>query len=512
MLFNPITCNEIIEIVKHMKNNTSPGFDSISVEILKRVIDIIVFPLCDILNCSIQQGVVPTNMKISKIIPIHKKGDREDMNNYRPIAVLPVLSKILERCIYNRLMLFLNKNNVLYQSQYGFRNGHSTSSAILQLIQNINKSLNNNDKLISVFIDLTKAFDVIDHKILIYKLSYYGIKGIPLQWFIDYLCNRKQYVYVNGKISNQVTVECGVPQGSILGPLLFLIYINDIHYTSDKLNYILFADDTSVYLTGNNTNSLISSMNNQLKHIDTWMKRNHLILNVCKTKYMIFGSNSKNVNNNILLFNDCPIQCVKEFNFLGVIIDEKLSWNSHISQLNSKLSKNIGILNKVRFLTQDTLKVLYHSFITSYLSYCNVIWGFTCKTNLNRIHILQKKAIRIVTHSNYMSSTKPLFKKTNILPIYEMCNYNVAKFMYQCYNNLLPKPFEAFFLFNKDVHAYNTRNKDKFHLPLMRKQVTKLSIFYEGPLLWNTIPDHVIKSKSLNQFKRKYKQLILEKM
>ena len=192
--------------------------------------------------------------------------------------------------MYSRLMSFLNKYDVLFQCQYGFRQGHSTSTAILQLVQNINESINKKDKLLAVFIDLSKAFDIINHNILISKLSHYGIRGLSLQWFQSYLDARQQFTLLNGNNSEHKPVECGVPQGSILGPLLFLIYVNDIQYCSNLLRYILFADDTCIYLSGNTIDSLISTMNIQLQLIDNWMQANDLILNIEKTKFMIFGN------------------------------------------------------------------------------------------------------------------------------------------------------------------------------------------------------------------------------
>ena len=276
LFLKPIKPKELMKIVLKMKNNTSPGYDNISIKVVKKVIPHISNVLCKIFNCSMCNGVVPDKMKIARVTPIHKKGDTSIMNNYRPISVLTIFTKIFERCMYNRVTDFLNKHKILFKNQFGFRHGHSTSSAILELIHKITQAIEKKEFTLSVFIDLSKAFDVIDHTILIHKLKYYGIRGKCLNWFESYLNNRQQFTVVNGTNSKYNTVRCGVPQGSILGPLLFLIYVNDLPQCSQSLHYILFADDTSVFVSGNDLSSLVVNMNIQLTNIATWMEANKL--------------------------------------------------------------------------------------------------------------------------------------------------------------------------------------------------------------------------------------------
>ena len=282
IFLQPITSREIIEIVSKMKNDTSPGFDSISIKVVKRIIPIISDILCKLFNCSMSTGIVPDQMKITRVTPIYKKGDVNEMNNYRPISVLTIFTKNVERCMYNRVIAFLNKHNILFKNQFGFRQGHSTSSAILELIHKITQAIENKEFTLSVFIDLSKAFDTIDHSILLYKLNHYGIRGISLKWFESYLNNRQQFTVIDGIESKYKAVRCGVPQGSILGPLLFLIYINDLPKCSQLLHYILFADDTSIFMSSHNLTSLFNNMNSQLVKLDIWMQASKLILNIDK--------------------------------------------------------------------------------------------------------------------------------------------------------------------------------------------------------------------------------------
>ena len=295
--------------------------------------------LTRIFNLSFETGVFPVNMKHAKIIPIHKKDSKTELSNYRPISLLPIFSKLLERLMYNRLMQHLIKNSILYDYQFGFRKGYSTTLALAEITQNIYENLMKKHTTCGVFLDLSKAFDTINHEILLQKLEHYGIRGVALQWFRSYLSERTQRVCIDGILSGQLNVVCGVPQGSILGPLLFLLYVNDLANTSDKLLFRLFADDTNIFMSDSNIGRLQTNMNTELKKVNDWLKANFLSLNVSKTKFLLFHHNYDRPNKFFVNIDNKRIERQTEIKYLGVYIDEKLDFKYHVGQICKKLQK-----------------------------------------------------------------------------------------------------------------------------------------------------------------------------
>lgn len=472
--------------------------------------------MTDLINLSFTSGVFPDSLKLAKVTPVFKSEDKKSVSNYRPVSVLTAFSKIFERAMYNRIWTFINKNKIISDNQYGFRSKHSTYMAILNLIDKITAQIENKNFNIGIFLDLSKAFDTLNHKILLNKLHHYGLRGMVHNWLSSYLTNRQQYVQI-GKIKSRVTnIQCGVPQGSILGPLLFILYINDLTNIIDDANIILFADDTNIFLSSKDLVTLTEKTNSVLSKISNWFQLNKLSLNIKKTNYMLFRTKNKILKEiPDIKINDHKIDQVNKTKFLGVIINETLTWKDHIEFIRQKVAKNLGILYRLsRTMPQQILISLYNSLIQPYLEYCNVIWSLDRSCALHDLFIYQKKAIRTITKSCWTAHTSPLFKRLHILPLYSINDLQLGCFVYLCLNNQLPKYFCNMFKTNANVHKHDTRHKNDLHSDGCTLHIRACTVRFAGVKLWNTL----IKSANLqyasniNQFKDDLKHWLINKL
>ena len=384
--------------------------------------------------------------------------------------------------------------------------------ALMVLMDEISKSLERGEYVVGVFLDFSKAFDTVNHDILLQKLYHYGIRGMALKWFQSYLSDRYQYVTYNGTESAEQNIKCGVPQGSILGPLLFLIYINDLANVCEYMMPLLFADDTNLFRGGKNIDDIHNEISHDLDSISEWLKSNKLSLNIKKTHFIVFTRNGATKPHVNLCIDGHNIGEVTSTKFLGVIIDNRLNWKEHIIYISGKISKGIGIILKARkHLDKDALKTLYYSFVYPYLCYCNHVWGNTYKTYLNKLVILQIKIIRIIAGVKPRTHTEPLFKALNILNVFDINKYLIDRFMFHVYNGNALEAFKIMFTQNKSIHNHDTRQSAHYHLPLVHKDVTKRSsIRYRGVVIWNEIMKCSIKThESENIFLNDLKNMLL---
>ena len=496
--------DEIFKLIMNEKSNKSSGYDNLSINVIKHVATEISVPLSKIFNNSFQQGTVPCNMKIAKIIPIFKSGNSDQFCNYRPISLLPTFSKILERVFYKRLIDYVNANNILTNNQYGFREKSSTTFALIDLIDDLSNSIEKKEYTIGVFLDLKKAFDTIDHTLLLRKLEFYGIRGVSYQWIKSYLENRKQFVSYNNVSSDHSNVICGIPQGSVLGPLLFILYINDICNVSNILKFILFADDTNVFYSDKNIKNLIVVLNKELIKLSLWFKVNKLSLNILKTNFILFKTKARFIPDNIdVCIDDVKITRVAYTKFLGVVIDENLDWKEHISTIENKVSKSIGLLYRAKLLLNSKdLHVLYSTLVLPYLLYCIPLWGHTYQSRLNKLVKLQKKAIRIVDKADYIEHTLPIFKKYNAMTLNDICRFSTATIMYKIMQCDVPQKIQNMVNLVNNVHSYETRQTLNCYIYPTRTVLKSQTFRIQGPMIWNQLNDVVKNKLNIYSFKR----------
>ena len=357
-------------------------------------------PLTHLFNLSFKTGYIPPQLKFSIIKPIYKSDNRHLFTNYRPISILSSLAHLIEKTVCGQLIGYLEQNNILYMHQYGFRSGHNTAHALGHFCNEIHSALAENKFNISLFIDLKKAFDTVSFDLLFKKLNHYGVDKTELLWFSNYLYERKQSTDINGIMSDVREVNMGVPQGSVAGPLLFVIFINDLFLATD-MKTILFADDTTFQCTGSNLHELYDRVNYNLVKIENWFNANGLTLHPSKTKYMLFTNNKEHYHiRNIYLCGskvdrvgeDCKD---KYFKFLGMLVDEKLNWKYHINMLRKKLaSSNFALSNSKHKLPYKSRLSVFQSLINSHINYCAIIYTNTKAKELNMLETLHKKALR----------------------------------------------------------------------------------------------------------------------
>ena len=483
--------------LRSLRTKTSSGHDGISTKLLKFLSPGLIKPLTLIINQSLITGIFPEKIKLAKVIPLYKKDDKLIMGNYRPISLLTSISNLFEKVAFEQLSDYFSSNNYFHDGQYGFREKHSTELATVELMDRIIIALNDKFLPISIFMDLSKAFDTLDHVILLEKLRYYGINGTSLAWFRSYLSNRKQYVEIDNERSPCLYIKTGVPQGSIFGPLLFLIYMNDIPNASQAFRFILYADDTNLFSTIEYSTPICTSkadelLNRELSLVNEWLEINKLSLNIGKTKYTIFHPHQKDITDLIprLNMNGIEIERVETFDFLGVTLDEYLTWKSHNDKVATKLSKYSGIINKLKnYLPLHILKALYNSLVQAHLNYAILVWGYKC----NRLVKLQKRLVRIITRSKYNVHTDPLFKRTEILKVANILDLNALKFYYKYLHGKLSSYFYSFNIVTQgSQHSYNTRQSDQIRIERTRAEYCDNRLRIYLSCLVNTVPLHLL--------------------
>ena len=504
-----LTVSEVYFYLIHLKQTKSRGLDNIDGKILKLSAPIIADSLTYIYNLSIAKEYYPTVLKQAKVIPLYKSGNKADPTNYRPISIVSVLSKPLEQHINKHLLTHVTHNKLLHSSQSGFRKNHSCHTALILLVDKWLENINESKFSGVIFADFAKAFDVIDHKLLLTKLAVYKVSQSAIQYIRSFLSNRKQAVCCNNLMSDYLLQDSGVPQGSVLGPLLFSLYINDLPLYINNATCELFADDTSIHSSHSQLTQLSINLQENVNQIVDWSELNHMSLNPNKTKYMVVASRQKRQAQHThmppIYIASSKIDEVDSHKLLGITIDKNMTWGPHIDQLCKQISQKVFQLSKIKhFLDLEARKQFFHAHIQSMIDYASTLYDTASENIMKPLIGAHKKALKIVL----LKSSSPIsedYRKLNILPLNTKLKYNKAVTMYRIMNNLAPERLKENFPINQ------SRYTNAINILKPQTDIFKSSLKFSGAELWNSLLKvSNINNNSLLSFKRSYKILLMQ--
>ena len=458
-------------------------------------------------NLSLEKSIFPEEWKSARVTPLFKSGSKTDCNNYRPISVLSIVSKVFERIVYDQVYSYLSFNNLLTKHQSGFRSFHSTATALLDATNDWFINMDNGLLNCAVFLDIKKAFDTVNHNILLKKLQLYGFNHTVTNWFKSYLQDRRQVCIVDGSFSDEGILISGVPQGSIIGPLLFLLYINDLHKTIHYSNCKMYADDTSVCVPGKDIYEIESKINYDLSKINDWFAANRLSLNTVKSEFMVITNAQKHKSlgsTPVVKIGDTQLKNVSNTKYLGIEIDDKLSWCNHIDKICKKVSSGIGMIKRMRpYVDVETLVVIYKSLVQCHFDYCSSVWDNVGITLAEKLQKLQNRAARVITHSTYDIRSHTLRQQLGWDDLQTRRNKHKAIMMYKIYHGLCPDYLSEMFTSRSMSTHYGLRSvsHDNYSIPRPNREYLKKSFSYSGALLWNNLPMDLKDAVSLDTFK-----------
>ena len=500
MFLHPVTAEELLSVIKSMKNKFSSGHDEIPLSVFKRCALHMIDPLCDLINSSLSQGIFPDAMKVARVVPLFKRGERTDWSCYRPISVLCAISKTFELIMARRLFSFLEYCGILSGSQHGFRKAKSTTSAVAQFLNEVHSSWEEKKYALGIFMDLSKAFDCVQHKLLLEKLEALGIRGNVLSWFESYLTNRRQFVEVCGTKSSLLDIKAGVPQGSVLGPLLFLIYINDLPAKVELGHIVLFADDANLITSAKSCEELETMTFIELANIQQWFQENGLILNTSKTSYVLFRNRNKPDIDPTVTMGGEVLERADSAMFLGIGVDEHLTWSSHVDRLCGKLSSTIFLLRNMKsYCDVALLTSLYHSLFVSVARYGVVNWGGGSAANMYRVLILQKRALRVIFGLKRRDSCREIFRANGLLTVPSMYILDAITFVLK--NKI-----------GRTVHEVServTRQAHDFFIEPYRLSSSRCNVQHAGLHLFNCLPDELKAKKETKSFYNDLKKYLV---
>ena len=467
--------------------------------------------LCKIFNMSLVQGYFPDDLKAARVTPIYKNGDKDNLCNYRPISILPVCSKILEKLVHKQLYDYVTCNNILYKGQSGFRKHHSTCSALHKTIDRWNTEIDNGNYVGALFIDLSKAFDMVNHQLLVQKLYSLGIQNNENCWFKSYLNKRTQCVSINNSISASQFISSGVPQGSILGPLLFLLFINDMPVDLKHSVVDMYADDTLIYVCDKDVNVIENRLNEDINILCKWLENNLMKANVSKTKFMLLGTPVKTsqARDISVSMNNSEIEHVSCYNYLGVQINANLKWNEQINSICRKVCKSIAVMRRIKpFVPRNSLITIYNTMILPHIDYAIIVWCNCGDTHLNKLQKLQNMAMRIILNAPFRTHINDMLQTLGFMNVRDRITYSTGCMMYKVHNEMTPSYLYENFKLVNEVHNVNTRGSvnGQYYISKCNTNYGQSTFYYKGSVLWNFISKDIRQANSLVQFKLKLKK------
>ena len=508
MRLTPVDDNYVPKAIKQLKNGKAPGPDKIPIILIKDAVDLISKPLTLIFNSSLWKGIFPDVWKLARVTPIFKSGSKSVANNYRPISVISVFSRILERIVHDQVYEYLKVNKVLTMSQSAFQKLCSTITSLIDSTDYWYENIDHKQLNLAIFLDLKKAFDTVDHKILLEKLRKYGIRELSGDWFESYLKNRRQYCAANGYESRPRTVTCGIPQGSCLGPLLFIIYLNDFEKCLKVSKAGMYADDTHVTVTSMNVEELVHKAQEELTQISEYMRLNKLSANPQKTEYMIIGhprrTNKVEIHETLRL-NGADIKRVKKTKSLGVIVHEGLNWEEQFKTIKGKVSGGLTSLKKLKnILPQSQLSNVYRALVESHIRYADVIWGSLTHSKKESLQRLQDRAIFIIETARIKDKWS-----NNLLSAEQLVMFDRAVMAYKIMNRLCPENLWNKFQRRSHYSNYNTRFCRDLQIPRYNLEYAKKGFSYSALKVWNEIPISIRELPTLCGFKKQLKMHLM---
>ena len=497
---------EVSNTIQQLKN--SSNLSDIPTKFLKMISSHLETLLSNLFNECLSLGIYPNSFKTALVQPRYKSGSRKSILNYRPISILPVLGKVFERLIFKRLYNFVTNSGIISPNQFGFIKNKSTSQANLKLIHTCLPALNKETYTLSVFLDFSKAFECVNHKILLDKMYRYGIRGNSNSLIKSYLSNRRQRVKIDDILSDEVGIDVGVPQGSCNGPLFYLLYANDLNRILDGVSTVMFADDTVVSISGTNINEIVQKMNDALNRIFQWCCFNKLTINSEKSKALFFGL-PRNFCPPLVLINGTQIKYFDDIKYLGIFIDRRLTFNKQISHIETNLLKYKGIAwNISPKLDLSSAKNFYFSYVYSLITYGATVWGGKVLNSA----CTRTKQLWHATFLNLFSrhfpgeSVKEICRHLNILNIEDSIVFTCAS---ECYKFKSRGLFEFFHLSKPQPNNYVLRNNRDLLVPLPKSNADLFNYEYNLSKVWNDVPEAIRNKTTLSGFKTKFKELLI---